>query len=372
MTLSVEIVAAGDPYERSTWSGTPLALATALSQIGCAVTGFSPMPEETTLTKAASAAITTARYGVKSRKFRQYVGPVNRQIRTSWASHARAATDTPRLHTDVFWLPRTAPMKGRNLLYRDTSPTQLIEGIGARRSMAKVLQERFASLPHQMDHVYTTSEWARQGFIAEGFSPERVTAVGTGIGFAPPQISDDQLREASASGVTLCVAKVRFHNKGLDLLVEGFSRARMQLPHLRLVVVAPPGVVKPGPGIEVLSDLSYPDLISLYARAALYAMPARYEPWGLVYLEALACGTPVLGSIRAAFPELCRRGETGYIVEKLTPESVAESLLRAHGDSDSLLEKSRAALVHRDHQGWRRAALAIADGLEESETSLRS
>ncbi len=61
-------------------------------------------------------------------------------------------------------------------------------------------------------------------------------------------------------------------------------------------------------------------------------MPALQEPWGVVYLEALACRVPILGLNRFAFPEISRNGAFGFICPDATPEKVAETLLDATSD----------------------------------------
>ncbi|MCI0547187.1 MAG: glycosyltransferase family 4 protein [Candidatus Rokubacteria bacterium] len=60
-----------------------------------------------------------------------------------------------------------------------------------------------------------------------------------------------------------------------------------------------------------------PDVERLYAMADLLALPARYEPFGNVHLEALASGVPVLSSARAGGSELIRQGENGWVVRRI-------------------------------------------------------
>jgi len=54
----------------------------------------------------------------------------------------------------------------------------------------------------------------------------------------------------------------------------------------------------------------------LYTRAAALLMPIRWpEPFGLVMIEALACGTPVIAFPEGSAPEIVRDGQTGFLVE---------------------------------------------------------
>lgn len=86
--------------------------------------------------------------------------------------------------------------------------------------------------------------------------------------------------------------------------------------------------------------------IALYSHARVFCCPSIYEPFGIINLEAMACGTPVVASGVGGIPEVVVDGETGYIVDaKLSdvpphdpsdPEGfargLAESINRLAGD----------------------------------------
>jgi glycogen synthase len=55
--------------------------------------------------------------------------------------------------------------------------------------------------------------------------------------------------------------------------------------------------------------------IELYTHAAVFCCPSIYEPFGIINLEAMACGTPVVGSAVGGIKEIIKHGETGYLVE---------------------------------------------------------
>lgn len=55
--------------------------------------------------------------------------------------------------------------------------------------------------------------------------------------------------------------------------------------------------------------------IELYSHAAVFCCPSIYEPFGIINLEAMACGTPVVGSAVGGIKEIIKHGETGFLVD---------------------------------------------------------
>jgi starch synthase len=89
------------------------------------------------------------------------------------------------------------------------------------------------------------------------------------------------------------------------------------------------------------------EVIQLLTHATAFAIPSIYEPLGIVNLEAMACGTAVVGSRTGGIPEVVADGETGLLVPPGEPEPLAEALNALIRDPD------RAAAM--GHAGRKRA-----------------
>jgi glycosyltransferase involved in cell wall biosynthesis len=87
-------------------------------------------------------------------------------------------------------------------------------------------------------------------------------------------------------------------------------------------------LLKRAPHVDYVGELSEADKPSCYAGAAATLFPSDWpEPFGLVLIESLAAGTPVVALRRGAVPEILEHGISGYICEDV--DEMTESLKRA-------------------------------------------
>jgi phosphatidylinositol alpha-1,6-mannosyltransferase len=133
-------------------------------------------------------------------------------------------------------------------------------------------------------------------------------------------------KEFPTGTVVLTVGRWRADEryKGMDTLITALPRLLTERPELQLVAV---GDGDDRPWLEDLADengvrlhvhflsgLSYAELAACYAHCDIFALPSQGEGFGLVYLEAMACGKPVIGGAHGGAPEVIEDGKTGYLV----------------------------------------------------------
>jgi phosphatidylinositol alpha-1,6-mannosyltransferase len=124
--------------------------------------------------------------------------------------------------------------------------------------------------------------------------------------------------------------------KGMDTLIQSLPRLLLRWPHLQLALVGSGDdrewleqiARKSGVGSHVsfLTNLSQSELSACYAAAEIFALPSSGEGFGLVYLEAMARGKPVIGGAHGGAPEVIQDGVTGYLVQHGDPIQLATSL----------------------------------------------
>ncbi|MBI4519862.1 MAG: glycosyltransferase family 4 protein [Gemmatimonadetes bacterium] len=133
-------------------------------------------------------------------------------------------------------------------------------------------------------------------------------------------------------------------------LLDVFSRhVRPAHPCASLAVVGEQGPAIPG--VTYYTGVADRELAALYRRAWVYASPSTYEGFGLPYLEALACGTPVVATANPGSIEVLGNGEYGRLPDDGDFGPALASLL---GDAPA-----RAALAARGRARARAFSLTV-------------
>jgi len=141
------------------------------------------------------------------------------------------------------------------------------------------------------------------------------------------------------------------HMKGLDLLIEGFAPVSKRHRKLSLVVAGFGGssvtqsLVRRAHlngQVDVRGAISESEKRELLRRCLAVVMPSRYEGWGIVAIEAAACGKPVIGQRVTGLVDSVRDGETGILVPYEDVDALAAAINRIVED-DELRHRMGAA-----------------------------
>ncbi|HCG36183.1 MAG TPA: hypothetical protein DER23_07565 [Clostridiales bacterium] len=197
------------------------------------------------------------------------------------------------------------PMLGKVLAWRRKFLLQSVDGlIGVSQKVCDRIRE---GLPHTNSHV-----------VYNGVDPDL---------FVPGE---------KANVFTVSIVANLIPIKGHLPLFHAFSYLKNIHSDVQLVVVGTgpmEGTLKTLAvelGIEkqtvFTGAMDYPKVANCLSRSHVFAMPSYFEALGCVYLEAMACGTPVVGCAGQGIEEIIFSGENGYLVKPQESKELGERL----------------------------------------------
>jgi D-inositol-3-phosphate glycosyltransferase len=249
-------------------------------------------------------------------------------------------------------------------------------------------EEVEADAPHQRAEAEATvircsdtvlascSVEAEQIIDLYGADPSRIRIVAPGVDHAFFGPGDRrQARRAlalpPAGPLLLFVGRIQ-PLKGVGVAVRALAALADDHPDARLVVVGGPSGPEGGSEVErlvaLVAELGLTErvvfvpprpheLLSTYYRAAdVCLVPSRSESFGLVALEAAACGTPVVASDVGGLRSLVDHGRTGYLVEDPTPDAFAAWVRQILAEPLLAERLGTGAVLRARRYTWARAA----------------
>ncbi len=223
--------------------------------------------------------------------------------------------------------------------------------------------------------VANTTQEARQLITLYDADPARVGTVNPGVDlsvFRPgSQLAARRRLGLPADAVVLLFAGRVQPLKAPDVLLHAAARMIREDPGLagRLVVAfvgGPSGTARANPDeltemasalgiagrVRVEPPCPQPELADWYRAATVVVVPSHSESFGLVAVEAQACGTPVVAAAAGGLRTAVRDGISGLLVAGHNPADYAYVLAGLIGSPRRLRQLSRGALAHASHFGW--------------------
>ncbi len=218
------------------------------------------------------------------------------------------------------------------------------------------------SVYDSMDCIFPMSEWLRKIFIEDfGCDHEKVIAVGAGINLEHVP----EIRNKDYTRPNILFIGIDFERKGGRTLLEAFKKVRREIPKAKLTIIGPELKDLPE-GVTSLGRIkkNTPDgelrLHEAYLDASLFVMPSYYEPFGIVFAEAMAHKLPCIGTETCAMPEIIDDGKNGFIVPLNDSVALADRIIELLKD-DKACEQlgSEGYLKYRSHYTWEQVTQKI-------------
>lgn len=228
--------------------------------------------------------------------------------------------------------------------------------------------------------------------------PDNVSVVSPGVDLYSFTAGDGRAAARAAIGlpadahVLAFVGRIQPH-KGPEVLIRAVAEMLSHSPHLRskLIVLIIGGASGAGTGeVERLKDLtswlgisevvryslpvSREELPQWYRAADLVCVPSYSESFGLVALEAQACGTPVVATAIGGLRTAVADGISGVLVDGHDPKAWSSVLARLLNEPQRRILLSMGAIEHASHFGWdatARGTLDIYDRVKFDKASIR-
>ncbi|MBX5465943.1 MAG: glycosyltransferase family 4 protein [Firmicutes bacterium] len=262
-----------------------------------------------------------------------------------------------------------------NLHYFSPVPLRVIQEWARRRDVPVVLTahntwddplfREVGSLASDLDHVIAVSHFIRQDLIRLGYPADRISVVHHGVESqwlsAPPHPTYPH-QGMQGRPVIFHPARMGF-GKGSHIVVEAFAEVRRVVPDAYLMLAGTDKTVDWGhsqPGqvrqlFERVRALGLADSVGvdtypwslmrdLYDASTVVVYPSvAPEPFGIVVIEAMARGRPVVVSTSGGMPELVEPGVSGFIVRPGSVEELAEALVQLLTDGELRRKLGEAA-----------------------------
>ncbi|KWX21092.1 GDP-mannose-dependent alpha-(1-6)-phosphatidylinositol monomannoside mannosyltransferase [Mycolicibacterium wolinskyi] len=272
---------------------------------------------------------------------------------------------------ETVWFGAAAPLALLGPLARRAGAGRVVASTHGHEvgwSMLPVARNALRRIGEDADVVTFVSRYTR-GRFASAFGPNAALEhLAPGVDtdrFQPDPVARARLRERYGLGdrpVVVCLSRL-VPRKGQDMLIRALPAIRRRIRDTALVIVGG------GPYLETLQRLAEErdvadhviftggvpaaELPAHHAMADVFAMPCRtrgagldVEGLGIVYLEASACGVPVVAGTSGGAPETVLDGQTGTVVDGTDVGAIATAV------GDLLADPGRAAAMGVAGRHW--------------------
>jgi phosphatidyl-myo-inositol dimannoside synthase len=251
---------------------------------------------------------------------------------------------------------------------------------GMKNSVKTLLLRRLKrKVFHQAEKIFPVSQYTRMAILKEvpGNEAKAVT-VNNGVNpkiFKKVSVRAEVEARHKPRGESILLTVTRLHPyKGIDRMLESLPAILASVPDLKYLVV---GV---GPDRQRLEDitarlslhahvvflgrLSLSEIVELYNLADLFVMLSREEPpdvegFGLVFLEAAACGLPSVGGRSGGIPDAIVDGKSGWLVDPSNTQEITATIIDLLSSPEKIKRAGELCLLGAPQASWEHAASTI-------------
>ena len=200
------------------------------------------------------------------------------------------------------------------------------------------------------DHIFVASSMTYHSLQEAGVSGDRISIIpyGAPIDYFKPKPKEDRVFRA------LFVGRVG-PRKGVHYLLKAWENLKLASAELQLVGVNefPQGWFRPHQDqVNYISSVPHNTLDRFYTNASVFVFPSLLEGFGLVLLEAMACGIPIITTPNTAGLDIITDGIEGFIIPIRDVEALQEKLEWCYRHPTELAEMGKAARNKAESLTW--------------------
>ena len=281
------------------------------------------------------------------------------------------------------WFPDAAAartvLRGRSTPYFVAAHgTEVFDNfVGVKNSLKTVLTRRLRPrIFREAKKVFPVSHYTRRALLAQGCGTEAsIVTVNNGVNpeifrrIAPRPEAEARYRP---NGERLLLTVTRLYPyKGVDRMLESLPAIAAAVPDV-VYLIAGTGPDRPRlealtarlgleSRVRFLGPLPLAEIVELYNLADLFVMLSReelpdVEGFGLVFLEAAACGLPSVGGRSGGIPDAIDEGRSGWMVDPNDTQSIAATIGNLLASRETLARASAYCLETAPRKNWDQVA----------------
>lgn len=224
-----------------------------------------------------------------------------------------------------------------------------------------------AAAARMADRLIVLTESDRQFALDRGWQPaDRIHAVGHGV--SERFLANVPGPSPRGAGVLFCGSWDQ--TKGIRYLVEAFDRLAREHRPLPLTILGPgpdaatvlaafPEAARPH--VRVIARVPEDEVLAQFRRHDLLVFPSTYEGFGLVVIEAMSQGLPVVATPVGCVPDVVRDGQEGLLIPARDGRALAAAVRRLMDAPQDRIRMGASAAARVSSMSWARTARRTID-----------
>ncbi len=216
-------------------------------------------------------------------------------------------------------------------------------------------------------HVFTFGPSVRSLLTTEyGIPKDKASAIGAGASVVPARPVDTTVERYARRKIVF--VGVDWERKGGPELIAAFKLLKTRIPDVTLTIIGCSPNIKEA-GVEILGRLPLKEVEEHYHAASCFCMPSRLEPFGIVFVEAMQFGLPVVATDVGDISAIVAQNKTGRLATAGNVQELADALFDTLDNAEHCRALGIAALDRATQFTWEAVARRIAAHLPRTVTA---